>query len=543
MTKRRSGRTSSRPRSAIYSPFGSLGSHDAGPQYMHQLGSLLNGGITVSRVLQHLKSNHRFNETLNNLAVDQVSGRLPNARLGDEGDLLQGGFTNEISGPYVGCFNGLPKFSSSDVSMLILGGSGSGKTSRLASPMAISSALARESVVTISFKPDLAWTTSKGLESIYNHPVSYFAPFGLPWGDSVSFNFYSDVIARSSRGERIADKLRSTTNVIFGPIKKSAGDNSWIAEEAEDVCFLFSAHRCEMEPEKATPPAMADIAHFTQAELLAELELLMQSPACEGLVSEKAKKLYNRFSSSDDAAGKEFRWIMSDYDRAWRLFQKGGALRSSTQNTTYDLSQLKQNPGALHIYIDSQYAISHAAFVRLLLEYIIDTLAHAPGNVRVNIIADEFSQIPRLGNMHHAIRLYREMKIRMILILQDRSGFLHYEKDGGARPFLDNCINLIWGQRDPQILRDLESRAGQQAHLIASANATHGREGDQGSLGIQEHITSVLPGNAVQSINQGRTILDAAGTSLTILDRPMFWDLPFASSYIKNFKEEPIPHF
>jgi hypothetical protein len=492
---------------------------------------------------QRAKAEAQHRETVGRLERDDVSGRLPGARLGDESDLIAGGFSTEMVGPYVGCWNGVPRFSSSDVSLIALGGSGSAKTGALASPITIGLAQGQkpESVVTISFKPDLAWTTYQGRSGLDGIQTRFFMPLSACWEETVRFNFFDDLIQRAKRGQNIGDRARANTSITFGEVRDSNKMNGWITAIAEEMSFMFLGHRCELEPEKATPAAMADVATMTRAEMLAELELLRQSPACDGLIADTANKFFDEFSASDDAASREYRWVMQEYRRAWGLFQKGSRARSQTERTNFDLAALKQRPQCLHIYIPPLYAVSHAPFIRLVLEYIIDTLAHAQGPVRVNLICDEFAQIPRLGNMLLALRVYREMGLRLILLLQDFEGFSKYKTDGRHKPFINNSINLIWGQRDADVLRNLESRAGQRARLIASSNAEHARDGDRAGISVAEHITSVLPGDAVQQINKGKLILDAPGTRLSILDRPMFWDLPFAAPYILNFRDHPIP--
>lgn len=492
---------------------------------------------------QRVKAEQQYRETVSRLEQDDVSGRLPHARLGDEGDLRGGGFSPEMNGPYVGCLGGVPQFSGSDVSIVALGGTGTGKTGGLGAPMTVGLGQGPrpESVVTISFKPDLAWTTYQGRSQLDGVKAKLFMPFSACWDETVTFNFLDDLTNRAARGQTIADRARALTSIIFGPVREDNRHNGWITAIAEELSFLLLAHRCELEPDNATPAAMADVASMTRAELLTELELLRESPACDGLIADTANKFFHEFSASDDAASREYRWVMQEYRRAWGLFQKGSAIRGQTLRTNFDLAELKQRPQCLHIYIPPRYAVSHAPFVRLVLEHIIDTIAHAPGDVRVNLICDEFAQIPRLGNILLGLRVYREMGLRLILLLQDFDGFGRYKQDGGHKPFINNTINLIWGQRDADILRNLEGRAGQRAHLIASANAEHARDGDRAGLSVAEHVTSVLPGDAIQQINRGKLILDAPGTRLMILERPMFWDLPFAAPYILNFRDHPVP--
>ncbi|MEO1149912.1 MAG: type IV secretory system conjugative DNA transfer family protein [Pseudomonadota bacterium] len=510
---------------------------------MRQLSSFMRVGAHILRAWQQAKAEQQYRENVNRLKNNDVSGRLPNAKLGDGDDLIAGGFTAKMSGPYVGVWDGQPRFNNTDLPMSILAGTGGGKTGSMASSIiaGLGQGDAPESVVTVSFKPDLAWTTYQGRSALDGIPSAQFMPFSQCWDEQVTFNFFDDLIDLASRGHRIVDRARAKNSIVFGPVRKANKLNSWVVEIAEELSFCLLAHRCELEPRLANAASMAGVANYTRAQLIVELDEMRGSPACEGLVADLAQKFVDDFSATDDSAAKEYRWVMQEYAKAWRPFQKGSPLRDATMQSSFDLASLKQHPRNLNIYFPPRYAISHASFIQLMLEHIIDTLAHAPGDVRVSLILDEFGQLPRLNNALLALRVYREMGVRLILLAQDLNSFDAYKDDGGHKPFLSNTINLIWAQRDAETLRNLESRGGQRAHLIASANAEHAREGDRGGLSIAEHLTSVLPGDAIQRINQNRLILDAPGTPLTILDRPMFWDLPFAAPYVLNFNDHPIP--
>lgn len=507
-------------------------------------GALLwRAGGQLIRLWQHAKAEQQYRETVERLQNNDVSERLPNARLGDEHDLGKGGFTTKMEGPYVGCRNGKAYFSKSDISLVLNAGTGTAKTGALGGPMTVGLAQLSqpESVLTVSFKPDLAWTTHQGTSKLYGVPTRHYMPFSDCWEDQVTFNLFDDLIDLAKRGYRIADRTRARNAILFSPVRRSNQLNSWITSIAEELSFAILAHRCELEPSLATPAAMADIANLPRKELVAELDCMRGSPACEGLIADLAQKFVDDFGASDDSAAKEFRWVMQDYAKAWRPFQKGSPLRQATARTNTDIRELKHKAQGLNVYFPPRYAVSHASFIQITLEYLIDTLAHEPGPVRVNLIFDEFGQYPRLSNALLCLRVFREMKIRMVLLTQDLNTFDAYKDDGGYKPFMNNTINLIWGQRDTETLRNLESRGGQRAHLVASASAEHARDGDRGGLNVTEHITPVLPGDAIQQINQGRLLLDAPGTRLTVMDRPMFWDLPFAAPYILNFNEHPIP--
>ena len=500
-------------------------------------------GSQLFKAWQGVKAHQQYQSTVSRLDSDAVSGRLPNAKLGEETDLNDGNFSSKLCGPYIGCWNGVPHFSNSDLSISILGGTGSAKTGAICGPINIGLAQGPvpESVVTVSFKADIAWTTSEGRGALDGATAAQFMPFSQCWDEQVTFNFFDDLIELAKRGGRISDRTRAKNAIIFSPVRRANKMNAWITALAEELSFIFLAHRCELEPELANAAAMADIASMSRAEVVVELDQMRESPACEGLVSELAHKFFEDFSASDESAAKEFRWVMQEYAKAWRPFQKGSPLRDATRKTNFDLASLKQRSRCLNIYFPPRFRTSHASFIQLVLEYIIDTLAHSQGPVRVTLLLDEFGQLPRLNNVLLALRVYREMGIRLVFVAQDLNSYDAYKDDGGAKPFLSNTINLIWGQRDAEMLRNLETRGGQRAHLIASANAENARDGDRGGLTVAEHLTSVLPGDAIQKINQGRLILDAPGTPLTIMDKPMFWDLPFAAPYILNFNDHPIP--
>lgn len=240
-----------------------------------------------------------------------------------------------------------------------------------------------------------------------------------------------------------------------------------------------------------------------------------------GFVAAGACGFLNSFSEDDL---REFRWIIQSMGEAFSLYAPGSRLRDATKVTNVDVTSFKARPQALFIVIPDRYLMAASPFVSAVLDYIVETAAHAKGPHRVAILAEEFAALPYNENVVKWLRTYRALGIRFISVVQDGSYCSKFKKFGAHRPFEENSVKLYFGISDPDHLQHLERRAGKRAVLIETASTSLGIKVPGKNKGGTEQLTPVLPVSEIAKIGMGQALLDIPGQPIFILGRKPWWE-------------------
>ena len=493
---------------------------------------LVTGGIAAfDRQRQRTKAEAEHRAAVEALDANIVSGRLQHASLATPQDMIAAGLSIERYGLYCGVAFGQSVFNATDRHQVFLGGSATGKSSRSAMTIITSLGLAGEAAVILDFKTELSWCTSEGRTQIDGEPSLHYAPFGSAWAQSISINPLDDVIDRARRGLPVSDLARQKGSLIFSRLDEM-GANKWIGESARGVFLTLLNHYAELEPDKCWLGHLSDVGAWSMNQTIEELRLIaLHSTASNGLAADLARTSLRDFgveifadgstSEPTDKGCDAFKYAMKEYWERLAPFAKGGAARQYVQHTSFDVAELKQKSRALYINIPPAYLKSHAGFIAILVQYMIDRVAMAPGAVRVSFLLDEFGQLPAIPNMMTALRLYRDYGVRLVIFGQDPASFDAYKKEGGYEPFKASSISILSGQTDGKLLRDLQEQAGYRADLVRSRSAQAGASYDQGGLGVTEQLSPVLPISKIRQIGLGQCLWDVQGMPLAIATLPL----------------------
>lgn len=491
------------------------------------------GGTQVKKVMIHQAAA----EAVRAIEEDRISQKLENSSLGGEEQLEQLGLFDG-HGFLLGYFNGRQVRLSLDYHLLIQAQAGFGKTTSLSAPGIVRLLLGnaagsgRESVVVLDMKQAELWKiASEGVGAATGTPAHRFAPFDN--ASTVKINPLQDLIDGAANGAPIVDDARARLNVFFSESIAGAGQNAWIEKRARDLAQLVAVAKAHLDSDSLTLGSLWDIAHASFEDVCSFMAVASEhTDIAGGYVAAGANGFLNRYQSDD--GGREFGYIMQSMADAFSLFAPGSQLRKATESTTIDVASLKAHPQALFIVIPDKYLMSAAPAVSALLDFIVETAAHAPGRHRVSVLAEEFGALAANINTLKWTRTYRALGIRMIFVVQDRSAFSNYAKHGGHKPYEQNSVKLTFGVTDPAHLRDLEARAGKRAVLIGTASTSLGLKVPGRNLGVTETLRPVLAASEISQIGTGKALLDIAGQRLVILDRPPWWEQTDIAPYMRD---------
>ena len=499
--------------------------------------SMLDTMFTASRIFDvlhtfqgRIKAERIAHENQSNIEQGVISGKLENARLGTYEDALEKGLIRPFSegGIYLGMLNGQPMVTNKDWHITCVAMAGAGKTSSICIPNIITLGLGekRESTFIFDVKGELHEATAHVRARLDGKPVVVIDDFGLTEQEGVSINFLDDLVAKAAQGKPISEDVASKLALQFGD-PKDHGSNAWIVESAIEWNTAYMCHTAELEPENCSPVGMADFSMLTQSEMSALFQILRQSPASDGLVREIAKNWLEEFSEPRE----QFQWIRGQLQNAWSLYRSGAILRSKRSHTSFDITTASREVTTIYYRFPANKIRSHSRDAIALLDYLLEQLVEADGNVRTTIMADEFSNFPKALSMIVALRLYRSEGIRLFVFSQDENGFAKYKDDGGFALFKENSIGIYFGV-DGRIAKDLSEKAGNKSVLIATNSANAGIT-NTGGLGSQETTTPVLPVSDIAQNFEGQAYIDMRDR-IYLVDRPAWWEIPEFKTLIEE---------
>ncbi|MBL4905807.1 MAG: type IV secretory system conjugative DNA transfer family protein, partial [Sneathiella sp.] len=231
---------------------------------------------------------------------------------------------------------------------------------------------------------------------------------------------------------------------------------------------------------------MADFGSLSHTEMIKALEAMLESNAGDGYVAQEAKNWLEQYREPCE----QWAWVMSEFRSAWGLYGKGSTLRAHTSATEFDVRDLKSNPRAVYFVFPDLYVDSHGKHASIMLDFLLSQLATATGNVRTTILADEFSNFPRVQSMLKSLRLYRSKLIRIFTFSQDENGFNAYKDDGGFAPFKENSVCIYIGA-EGKIATDLTLKAGNRTERVVSYSSNSGVT-NTGAVSAPETLRPVL---------------------------------------------------
>ncbi|MEM9765180.1 MAG: TraM recognition domain-containing protein, partial [Pseudomonadota bacterium] len=302
----------------------------------------------------------------------------------------------------------------------------------------------------------------------------------------------------------------------------SAGQNAWIDKEALSLSHLITVARAHLDPEAATLGGLLDFAQSSLDDITRFMEVASEHREVEGgFVAAGASAFLNRYGPDNE---RELRWVLQSMAESFGLFAQGSRLRQTTATTTIDVASFKKRPRALFLQTQDRYVDVAAPLILAVLDMLVETLAHAPGPHRVTILAEEFSVLPFSRAVLKWVRVYRSLGIRLAVVVQDRSGFSRFQKEGGHKSFEQNSVKLYFGLSDADHLQHLERRAGRRAVMVPNLSTSLGVQLPGRSSGGAETLTPVLPVSEIARIGAGRALLDIPGQPLFLLDRRPWWE-------------------
>jgi type IV secretory pathway TraG/TraD family ATPase VirD4 len=507
--------------------------------------SLLQISFTINRMIEIWRLNQgrkrsflEAQKAKAQIEAGEVSGKLQNSNLGTFEDAVNLGLIKKegevLGGVYLGHFHRHPLFMPKDHHVTICGMAGSMKSLSIVIPNIITLGLGGESTMFFNMKDnELYNAVHKGRAKIDGVAVIHIDHFIENDPLPVCINLLFDLIEQARNGHMIVDDCFERVEMLFAQCQHE-GANSWISDDAKKITHVLLIFWATENPDRCFLGAFWDFSTLSHEEFGNEFLAMTESKTGNSFVAMQAAKIYDQYGREHSD---QFEWVMDSFQKAFRIFGRGGVLYNKTRFNHYDPANLAKELSCLSINFPAKFNDSHAQYPVLMSAYIIKRIAQVKDRRhRVAFCLDEFGNIPRIPSMAQALRLYREISnglgIRIITVVQDREAFAKYKSEGGYKVFEENSVCMTWGVSGSHA-KEISDKAGFKSVSIATASHNAGVSADGGGQGMGEQVTPVLPVSEIAQNFQGRAVLDLK-EKIFIVDRLPYWEINFVKDYIEG---------
>ena len=162
--------------------------------------------------------------------------------------------------------------------------------------------------------------------------------------------------------------------------------------------------------------------------------------------------------------------ILSTFDQNMRLFRSIRPLTRILSEGTFDMNSIGLEKTAVFLVIPDDKTTLHflaTLFISQCYSALLETAEQFNGRlpVRVNLILEEFCNMPELKDVVPMISAARSRNIRIHMVIQSYGQLTDKYGDNVAHALLDNCGNLIYlHTREVQFLNYISELAGRNEY-------------------------------------------------------------------------------
>jgi type IV secretion system protein VirD4 len=259
-------------------------------------------------------------------------------------------------------------------------------------------------------------------------------------------------------------------------------DTHWDSK-AEGLIACLILHTVNLDPDRRT------LSHVRTLSTLApeSLRELLESISTSG--SRAAAELATSFLSM--GGSEEFKSILSNTEKATRVWSSGSPAGEIASHSTFQLSELIDQPTTLYLVVDEEKLNVYAGFLRVMVGSVINTMTRAKDRKRpkhkVLLLLDEAAALGNLEPLERGVGYLRAYCTPM-LIFQDMNQLKELYRRAGS--FLANATcKVFFNVADLDAARFVSEMIGQTTTLSRNEGTSHANTDiirQNMSLGVSE---------------------------------------------------------
>lgn len=432
-----------------------------------------------------LKRLHRFgrgmvmhrNMRAVNRAMDRVGTTHGSARWGTWKDAVRAGMSRS-SCFTIGRLEGKTAYKNGEGSVVVFAPPGAGKTACLVIPQYLRRHVDKRgrpfSIVGLDFSGEIFAVAAKRLNQLYD--VVLIAPWheemseqlGVPMHDA-GFN---PVLGLLKAGRRTKDMAMQVATLLRPEDPKASGSSKYFQGAAREVLAFGLLYLAFLgDPERMNLVQLRRLLMSSADDLDRVFAEALSTDAFGGTLRELANKLSaTRIDSPEEWAG-----TINTATQAVEIFDGFGVVGKSVSATDgFDFATVKQGkPKAVLISMPAEYAISHGAWLNLVLSVAVEQIGQDGTNKACMLLLDEYCSTGlAMPSVLKSIALYRKQGLNATAIYVQSIGQLERLYGREATRELLGMSELIvgFGVRDIETCKLLSELTGQRTVSEASYN-------------------------------------------------------------------------
>lgn len=326
---------------------------------------------------------------------------------------------------------------------LVVGVSGSGKTTAIIDPLVYSLAKARESMILTDPKGEIHRNHASYLKHMgYNIVVVNFrSPMnGNAWNPlMIPYNLYKS-------GNK--DKASELVDDIASNICKDANvqDPFWQDSSADYLSACILGLFEDAKPEEINLKSINYITSIGEDKFGGNSTYIKEYFKFKGEESPTYVLANNTINAPQETKG----GILSTFRGKIRPFGSRDTLSDMLSYSDFDMSKIGQEPTAVFIVVQDEKKTYHGLatiFIKQVYESLIDVAQSSPNShlpIRVNFLLDEFANMPALKDITTMVTAARSRWIRFTFIIQNYSQLDKVYGKEEAETIKSNCSNKFY---------------------------------------------------------------------------------------------------
>lgn len=458
-------------------------------------------------------------------------GRLGNIKDAGAAGLLK------TEGPYLGTLTGRALHYNGDGHLLTYGRTGAGKGQTVIMPNL--AMLAGRSLVVTDPKGENARASAHHRKHGLGSKIVFVNPWRVDGLPSVKVNPLARLSVLAAAGRLDIEAMDVAKTIVPMPAL-GVGENEWVYAGAQRMLALRLRYMAHVRPAENTLGALWEFINQPFKDFKAEC-VKMESSGVAGVVGAASK-----LADYGEDNPKSFEAITSRAADQVELYTRGGVLADSSSSDEFDFSALKKTPHTVFVIVPADKMAAAGPWLALITQHILETVAHAPGDVRTLFLLDEFANLPRMPVFEKALRLYRGYGLQFWPFVQGRHSLRAVYGDALAKDIEDQADVLqMFGVEDAELLKDVEAWSGGYEVRVKGTTSTVGADQSGklsqsvgGSEGRQRR--AVLHSEDIRTLGASEQILRVAGKPLFVAGRQGWWDMAGCRGVLHDARK-PIP--
>ena len=489
------------------------------------------GVVSLHRAItdiQHLERAREKAEALETYLPDaEASGVLGDARLADMKDLEAANLFNP-NGLFIGAYQGRMIFYSGTDPIVTYMMTGAGKGRSLVMP-ALAHTRNRTLIVGDFKRGENAHASWSHRSETLGIACIALDPANISKRGNKRLNPFQALVDMAADGLIIDDEADEIVHIAF-PLSPTE-TTIWPIDGARELSAVVLEFFAYSKPQECCPGGLFRFWNASKASFEKAFKLMTTCGF------DNIERVAQTYKAIYEEAPKQFAAYRSAANKTLKAFASGKMLDKATAATDFSVRDLKLTPHTVYIITPSAKLSTMSIWVSLIVSYLIETLANAPGNIQTTLILDEFPQMPASPTLLKAVRMYREAGVQPWFISQSRETLKHNWTDDAIREFEGQAGLMTFKlAEDPGLTRDISYWSGTRSVVLHGHNHGGGKL-QTASQSISESKRNVLQIEDIRALGTGKMILKVTTMPrLAVCDSVNFDAVVPWSSQIKDVR-------